>query len=73
MLKGLCTVSVAWEEQANGPEGAYCRVTQGDVESIEEFEQLHGDDARVGLEVAQEVTFLKNLLSFGRNGLIPSI
>ena len=26
MLKGLCTVSVAWEEQANGPEGAYCRV-----------------------------------------------
>ena len=49
------------------------KVTQGDVESIEEFEQLDGDDARVGLEVAQEVTFLNNLLSFGRNGLIPSI
>ena len=49
------------------------KVTQGDVESIEEFEQLHGYDARVGLEVAQEVTFLNNLLSFGRNGLIPSI
>ena len=26
MVKGLCTVNVAWEEQANGPEGAYCRV-----------------------------------------------
>ena len=51
------------------------KVTQGDVESIEEFEQLQGDDARVGLEVAQEVTvtFLNSLLSFGRNGLIPSI
>ena len=49
------------------------KVTQGDVESIEEFEQLDGDDARVGLEVAQEVTFLNNLLSFGRNGLILSI
>ena len=23
---GLCMVNVAWEEQANGPEGAYCRV-----------------------------------------------
>ena len=49
------------------------KVTQGDVESIEKFEQLDGDDARIGLEVAQEVTFLNNLLSFGRNGLIPSI
>ena len=49
------------------------KVTQGDVESIEEFEQLDGDDARIGLEVAQEVTFLNNLLSFGRNDLIPSI
>ena len=26
MVKGLYTVNVAWEEQANGPEGAYCRV-----------------------------------------------
>ena len=25
-VKGLCMVNVAWEEQANGPEGAYCRV-----------------------------------------------
>ena len=49
------------------------KVAQGDVESIEEFEQLDGDDARIGLEVAQEVTFLNNLLSFGRNDLIPSI
>ena len=24
--KGRCMVNVAWEEQANGPEGAYCRV-----------------------------------------------
>ena len=24
--KGLHKVDVAWEEQANGPEGAYCRV-----------------------------------------------
>ena len=28
MVKGLCTVNVAWEEQANGPEGAYCRVVR---------------------------------------------
>ena len=49
------------------------KVTQGDVESIEKFEQLDGDDARIGLEVDQEVTFLNNLLSFGRNDLIPSI
>ena len=25
-VKELCMVNVAWEEQANGPEGAYCRV-----------------------------------------------
>ena len=27
MIKGLCKLNVAWEEQADGPEGAYCRVT----------------------------------------------
>ena len=27
-VKGLCMVNVAWEEQANGPEGAYCRVVK---------------------------------------------
>ena len=25
-VRGPCMVNVAWEEQANGPEGAYCRV-----------------------------------------------
>ena len=28
--KGRCMVNVAWEEQANGPEGAYCRVDTSD-------------------------------------------
>ena len=34
-VKGLCMVNVAWEEQANGPEGAYCRVLSvGDSDTI---------------------------------------
>ena len=27
MVRGPCMANVVWEEQANGPEGAYCRVT----------------------------------------------
>ena len=29
--RGPCMVNVAWEEQANGPEGAYCRVPTADT------------------------------------------
>ena len=36
-VKGLCMVNVAWEEQANGPEGAYCRVELRNVFLVEYF------------------------------------
>ena len=49
------------------------KVVEGDVTSLEEFEQLDGDDARIGLEVAQEVTFFSSLQSLKRNILIPSL
>ena len=39
MVKGLCKVNVAWEEQANGPEGAYCRVT---IALIRDFSVCNG-------------------------------